>query len=112
MDIVAEKTGEPLILRLKGRLDAASVAGFDKEVDKWLGQGAKRVIVDLAALEYISSAGLRSFLSAGKKIKNLQGRMVFCGLNSVVREVFEMSGLDTLFTICGSFDDAAQQVNG
>ena len=54
--------------------------------------------LDFAALEYISSAGLRVLLSA-QKVMNKQGKMVIRNANETILEVFEVTGFLDILTI-------------
>ncbi len=110
MQIAVEKIDKGCVLKVAGRMDAASVAGFDAEFNKQIAEGVKVFVLDLADLEYISSAGLRSILAAGKKTKIQQGKIVLCSLKAMVREVFEISGFASLFSIFDSRDAAVAQL--
>ena len=110
MQIAVEKIDKGCVLKVTGRMDAASVAGFDAEFNKQIAEGVKVFVLDLADLEYISSAGLRSILAAGKKTKIQQGKIVLCSLKAMVREVFEISGFASLFSIFDSRDAAIAQL--
>jgi anti-anti-sigma factor len=55
--------------------------------------------VDLAGVEYISSAGLRVLLMAAKRLRQPPAAVVLCGLGPAVRGVLELAGFLPLFTI-------------
>jgi anti-sigma B factor antagonist len=99
MDIHTRTDGQAVIVALHGRLDAASAKQFDEAFAGWLARGDRRFLFSLGRLEYVSSAGLRCFLTAAKQLKTLQGRMALCGLVPAVAEVFRISGFDTLLAI-------------
>ena len=61
------------IIRLEGRLDIGNAAEFEKACLAWIDEGKNKLVLDFGALEYISSAGLRSILSATKKAKAANG---------------------------------------
>ena len=67
-------------------------------VVKIVRQGVKELVLDLAALEYLSSAGLRVLLSA-QKVMNRQGCMVVRNVNEVIMEIFEVTGFVDVLTI-------------
>ena len=71
-----------------------------------MDQGEKVVIVDFAGLDYISSAGLRSILSASKKLKGKEGSILLASLKDIVKEVFEISGFSTILPIYESVEIA------
>ena len=106
MTIDIEKVNDICIAALKGRLDVITSAELDGALDGLISSGAKKVLFDLRELDYISSAGLRSLLSAAKKLKAVDGRIALSSLNSNVSEVFKISGLSAFFDIRDSKDDA------
>ncbi len=106
MEFTSTKNGDNLVVVVTGRLDAITASEFDAECKTWLNNGDTKIIADLTALEYISSAGLRSILSAAKQLKNVQGELSFCGLSGMVEEVFSVSGFSAMFRMYGSLDDA------
>lgn len=106
MEFTNTKNGDKLVVEVKGRLDAVTAAEFDQQCSDWLAEGNTFVIADLSGLEYISSAGLRSILTAAKRLKGAKGDLVFCGLSGMVEEVFAVSGFSAMFTLFDSVDAA------
>ncbi|KQC05140.1 MAG: hypothetical protein APR55_05955 [Methanolinea sp. SDB] len=96
----------PQIIRLSGRIDATTAPGMEKELFSGIEEGTRAMIIDLEAVDYMSSAGLRVLLSALKKMKSVGGEVRLSSLQPHVREVFEMTGFSRLFTICADIDDA------
>ncbi len=99
-----------LVLRPVGRLDSASSPELEKVVVEHLDKGVKRLIFDFSELDYISSAGLRVILMAGKKLRGAGGKLGLAGMQNMVREVFEMSGFLALFSVGATLDDALKLV--
>ena len=97
--MVINKTLEQtrLCLAPVGRLDTITAPDLDKELEISL-DGVKELIFDLKELSYISSAGLRVILKAQKKMKGL-GKMKITGANTVIMEVFEITGFADILTI-------------
>lgn len=106
MDFAWSKQGASAVLKLKGRMDAVTAPEFEKECTARMDQGERSFIVDLGGVDYISSAGLRSILSAAKKLKALQGKICFCGLKGMVQEVFSVSGFSSMFPVHATLEDA------
>jgi anti-anti-sigma factor len=75
-----------------------------------LTAGADKLLLDLAALDYISSAGLRIILSAARQMKSRSGRLVLCSLSNQIREVFEISGFTGILVISSSREEAMNQL--
>jgi len=110
MNVQQELRGDVAILRPVGRLDSATSPELERSVMECLDSGCKRLVFDLASMDYVSSAGLRVILVAGKKLRTTQGKLVLAGMRETVREVFEMSGFLTLFAVTANVDDALTKV--
>lgn len=106
MDFKCRKDGDRLVVAVSGRMDAITAPEFDAQCQEWLAAGDVNVIADLSGLEYISSAGLRSILSAAKRLKGAQGGLTFCSLSGMVEEVFVVSGFAAMFTLHPTLEDA------
>lgn len=99
MEIRQEKKGQVLVVAPVGHLDTRTSHEFEKKIVELLGSGERRFIIDLAQLEYVSSAGLRVLLLLAKKLDAMEGDLVLSGLNPQVREVFDVAGFTGIFTI-------------
>jgi anti-sigma B factor antagonist len=97
MEIKEEKAGNILTLAIGGRLDAASARPAEERLLQAIESGERRLVLDLQALEYVASVGLRSLMTAAKRMKGVEGRIVVCGLRPAIRQVFEIAGFDRLF---------------
>lgn len=86
-----------LAIVLEGRLDTTTAPRLEAELRQSLN-GITRLELDFAALEYISSAGLRVLLAA-QKVMNKQGEMIIYNVNETVMEVFEITGFTDILTI-------------
>lgn len=106
MEISTNKRDGGTLMTVTGRLDAVTAPEFEKECFAIIDGGVTLLVVDLGPLEYISSAGLRSILASAKKIKGTGGSMKFCGLTGMVEEVFQVSGLGSMFTMSATADEA------
>jgi anti-sigma B factor antagonist len=100
MEIAQERDGEVIVVKLSGRLDSSTAKpAEDGLAAAIVGAEGPRVVIDLTGLAYISSAGLRVLLLTNKKIKNAGGRLALCGVAASVREVFSISGFDTILSL-------------
>jgi len=88
------------LLEVEGRLDASTAREFDEAVKVLSSSGREgKIVVDLARLEFISSAGLRSLLTLAKTCQKVSRKLSFCSLNTMVAEVFKISGFYSIFSI-------------
>jgi anti-sigma B factor antagonist len=97
LNITKKADGSNLTFGLEGRLDTNTAPELDAEIKSSLA-GVTSVVLDMAKLEYISSAGLRVLMSA-QKIMNDQGEMKLINVNEIVNEVFEVTGFSEILTI-------------
>ena len=97
MEIKKIADGSSLTIQLIGRLDAVTALELDKNLSASLG-GVSDLIIDLAELEYISSAGLRMLLKTQKRMDK-QGSMKIKNIRENVREVLDMTGFSDFLTI-------------
>lgn len=110
MNIQEKQSGAVTVLSLAGRLDANSSATLEARFAQLFEQGRRSFVFDFAGLEYVSSAGLRSVLLAGKKVKSGQGKLALCRMTELVKEVFDMSGFSMIFAIYGTEEEALKAV--
>ncbi len=99
MEILSQAQGEITVLTVSGKLDAVTTPAFEQKVRDLVESGAILLVVDLAGLEYISSAGLRGLLMLNKLVRAKAGRACLAGVGGNVRSVFEMSGFTALFEV-------------
>ena len=97
MTITTSREGEKMQIVLEGRLDTTTAPQLEGELKRSIS-GITELIFDFAGLEYISSAGLRVLLAA-QKVMNKQGSLTIRNVNSVVMEVFEITGFVDILTI-------------
>lgn len=77
-------------LRLSGRLDNETAADLDRALDGVLSSPMKVLVFDLGGLDYITSAGLRSFLRAQKSMAQRSGKVLFVNVQAPVQKVFDI----------------------
>ena len=97
MTIAKNLNGNSLTLHLSGRLDTTTAPELESVVDSSLA-GVQELILDMEALEYISSAGLRVILNA-QKLMNSKGSMKLIHVNDTIMEVFDITGFVDILTI-------------
>lgn len=106
LSISSAKMQDSLVVTLDGRIDANSAKELEQQCLSWIDGGEKQLVLDFAAVHFISSAGLRVILLIAKKLEPLQGRVKLCGLNATLKDVFEISGFSKLFVIVPSVADS------
>ena len=90
MTIQQDRNGSTLTIAPQGRLDTVSAPMLEETLRPAL-EGVKKLVFDLCALDYVSSAGLRVILST-QKIMNRQGSMVLRNVKPEIMDIFDVTG--------------------
>lgn len=113
MNLRSETLGLTTLVIPEGRLDFSSAGSFEKQLEQVLtgaGTAPAAVIIDCAALDYVSSAGLRVFLLAARTSQRSGISFALCALQPAVREVFDLSGFSRIITVHADRATALSQV--
>ena len=94
------------IIAPQGRIDTTTSSTVEDAIRRVVDGGARDLVVDFAGVDYISSAGLRVLLVLAKRMKDMRGRLVLCGMPEPVRQVFHLAGFMPLFKVEPSRDAA------
>ena len=103
-----ENSGKDRILRLEGRVDAASSAILEKKMLDLIQDKHVTFAMDFSKVDYLSSAGIRLFLSMMKKLHHQGGKMVFFSVGEDVMEVIKLAGFDKILNIFSNEEEAIQ----
>ena len=99
MQINIHTQGNETAATLIGRLDTPASIELAEQFDILAGKAGGTVVLDCSQLEYISSSGLRLFLTLRKAAATKGGKVIVRGINSDVRSVFMITGFLNLFEI-------------
>lgn len=105
--ISVHKDKDCAVVSVAGRIDAVSAGLLETELSGLISQGERAIIVDMGNLEYISSSGLRVLLAAKKNLKKTGGDLSIAALTPFVKEVFEISGFQRIFSVYATVEEAA-----
>ncbi len=97
------------VIQLIGKLDSDTAVKVDAVFTETM-ESQTHLLLDLAKLKYISSAGLRILLLAAKRVQQKGGRIVLFSLQPNVKEIFDISGFSSMFSICGDKDTAVSSL--
>ena len=108
MDIVEIPKGPVLVLEFHGRLDMSTSPAAQEKILRLVDQGNHALAFDLTGLDYISSGGLRVLLTALKKIKSCNGKLVVYGFNGHLKRIFDIAGFSALFPMYSTAAEALE----
>ena len=110
MEINKTKEGSVTILQPIGRIDSNTASDLENALLNLLENQENKIVINLESVDYISSAGLRIFLMAGKKLKSLEGSFVLANMNEHIKEVFDISGFTPIFNIVTDNASAVKEI--
>ncbi len=102
LELKQARIEDVVVITVSGRVDHANADQFRAALWPHLASctgGGDRLVLDLAGLEYISSAGLRVLMLASRDVKSRDGRLVVCGLQPIVKEIFEISRFNIVLNV-------------
>jgi anti-anti-sigma factor len=100
MNVSTRRFANALVLHVKGRLDQDTCEAFRSDLMKSVEGSAHAggaVVLDLAEMEYVSSAGLRCFMLASRQSKSQGGRIFVAAMQPMVAEIFTISHFNLVF---------------
>ncbi len=112
MNLRELKTEHAVVIEIEGRLDTTNYGQLEKKIIDRIDAGETNILIDCSKMDYVSSSGLRIFLMALKKINALNGKFVLCSLQENIREIFEISGFTSIFSIYDTRNEAIEQAFG
>lgn len=110
MELNVTNVEKGILVSVTGRMDAVSSPEFEKELGKLIDENNVNFVVNLKELNYISSSGLRTVLITAKKLKGKNGRILLASLQTVVKEIFEISGFSAIIPIYESVEEAIESL--
>lgn len=115
MSLQARSYANALVIGVAGRLDQDNCEAFRADLMSHVeksAHGGGSVVLDLAGLEYVSSAGLRCFMLASRQAKAQHGRIAVAALQPMVAEIFEISHFNLVFQVFPTVAEALAAVSG
>lgn len=94
------------MLAVSGKLDMVTQAEFRNAVKEAIDGGARRAVIDLADLSYVSSAGIGALAVTAKEFKTLGGDLRVANPQGNVLKIFEICGIDKVVHIHRSVAEA------
>jgi len=107
MEISTKEMKRVSLVTVSGRVDSSTAPDFDKALQSLINANRTQIIVDMSQVEYLSSAGLRSLVSASKASKSGGGDVRIAKPSKRVKEVLELAGLNVIFSM---YDDLVEAV--
>ena len=108
MELKVTRHGQVAVVHPGAQVDGRSAFQFEQDILELLQDGTRYVVVDFSAVNLFASAGIRVLILMLHKLDARDGALVLCGLNQYIRNVLDVSGLTSQFTIVGTIADAVK----
>ncbi|MBX3305084.1 MAG: STAS domain-containing protein [Nitrospira sp.] len=101
LTVTSRENAGVTLVRMQGSLSATTAEQGNQEMKKIVDSGAKKVVINLADVDYISSGGIRVLILACKQLNNIQGEMKIAAAKGMVKEALDASGFNLLNRVYG-----------
>lgn len=100
MDVTTQQFKHCDLLTITGRVDSATAPRLAEALDTIVNDGRFKIVIDMAGLEYMSSAGFRALIAAQRNCKRYnRGEVVFANVPANIHAALELAGFTSLFQI-------------
>ncbi|HOT47141.1 MAG TPA: STAS domain-containing protein [Spirochaetota bacterium] len=107
MNLNIKRVDNVVVVYLAGRLDVHLSAEIEKEINKIIqNEPDMHLLMNLQNVEYMSSSGLRIFVSTMRILKEQKRMLKLCNMNNAVKKIFEVVELMDMFDIYDSEEEA------
>ncbi len=99
-------------VRVDGVIDTLTAGDLAEVMESLIHRERYRIVIDLAGVDYISSAGWGIIISHIKEVRSQEGDIKLANMVPDVYEIFELLEFDNVLKVFGSVSDAASDFNG
>ena len=106
MNITSQPIEQGILVAIDGRIDTTNYHEFEHAINLLFEENVKAIYLDCSGLSYISSSGLRVFLTVQKKMMSTGGKFLLFAMQPTIKEIFDISGFSSIFSIFDSEEAA------
>ena len=110
-DIKTEQVDDAYVIALAGEVDLYTAPEFKQQLLDVIGKGGKDVIVDFSDTTFIDSTTLGVLVGGVKRLRTNDGQLSLVCSDRNITKIFEITGLDRVFTIYPTRVEAVEQLN-
>ena len=112
-DVKTEPVGDDAyVIALSGEVDLYTAPEFKQQLLDVIANGAKYVVVDFSDTTFIDSTTLGVLVGGVKRLRTNDGQLALVSSDRNITKIFEITGLDRVFTIYSTRSDAVEQRSG
>jgi anti-anti-sigma factor len=110
MNLVIEDFDDVRQVMVAGKINSLIAPEFEKALDEAIFGEPKHLIVNLKDVDYLSSAGLRCIIIIAKRLEKKEKKLAFVGASELVAEVVRITGVDKIFPLCATTQEAREKL--
>jgi len=110
-DIKTELVDDAYVIALAGEVDLYTAPEFKQQLLEVIAQGASNVIVDFSNTTFIYSTTLGVLVGGVKRLRTNDGQLTLVCSDRNITKIFEITGLDRVFSIYSSREDAVAAID-
>ncbi len=99
MNITTKSIAQGSLVTIEGRIDTTNYNEFENKMNQLFEEKVTAIYLDCRGLSYISSSGLRVFLTVQKKMMSTGGKFLLFAMQPTIKEIFDISGFSSIFSI-------------
>jgi len=108
---VIKKTDYVYTVELKGSIDTETSHQFEKELKEIIDEKTRAVVLDMDALEYISSMGIKVVLWAKKELQAKKATFAMINVKPQIKKVFDVMKILPMFNIFEDVEEADKYID-
>ena len=108
MSLKIEDKGKAKVVSLAGKMDVALSMSVESELDELINSGGINLILEISGVEYLSSSGIRVFITTRRKVNDKHGKVVLADVPETVKKILKTVDLEDLFEVYDSVDKALE----
>lgn len=110
MDVIIKSVQGVTVMELSGSLDGKTAPDVQKQVLSG-AEGQNKVILDMTAVAFVSSAGLRVLLLLYRQLKAKGGKIALVGTSEEIKDVMSNTGMINFFLLADSLEPGIAALN-
>ena len=106
LEVETSKRGDTDVLTLRGEIDVYTAPRLRQAIIDLVEAGAKRIVVDMEAVDFLDSTGLGVLVGGLKRVKIRDGELSIVTGQDKILKIFDITGLNKVFSIHDTLDAA------
>jgi len=107
LSIDTDNTQSVSVMKVKGRVDSDTTPEFEHALSQLLGDNRNKIVLNLQAVEFLSSAGLRAMVKALKDAQKSGGDVHLASISQPIEGILLTVGMNQMFKIFSTSEEAA-----